>query len=187
MNDIGGLSPAETGATLPQVDATYTRTALTEIRRIRYRAQIRDANDIRGLLGALLVGGTTEHCIAVYADNLLRPVCYAEIAIGDSRQACISIAQIARIALLSCSENVFVAHNHPSGNIVPSTQDRILAADIRKGLALLGIALQDCLIVAASDPPRLYSLRQDDREGRHIWGKGREAEAAKVAATHETL
>ena len=39
------------------------------------------------------------------------------------------------------------AHNHPSGDPIPSTEDRVLTSRLRQGADLLGISLLDHLIL----------------------------------------
>lgn len=44
-----------------------------------------------------------------------------------------------------------VAHNHPSGDVLPSADDRTLTERLRAACELVGIPLLDHLIVAGSD------------------------------------
>lgn len=45
------------------------------------------------------------------------------------------------------ASSIILAHNHPSGNIQPSSQDKTLTANIKAGGALLGIEVLDHLII----------------------------------------
>jgi DNA repair protein RadC len=56
--------------------------------------------------------------------------------------------EVYKAALLANAHTVVVAHNHPSGKLVPSPQDlRVTRVLLRAG-ALLGIELFDHIIVA---------------------------------------
>ncbi len=51
------------------------------------------------------------------------------------------------VALQTASVAIIVAHNHPSGSLVPSEQDRQLTRRLAEGAKLLGLRLLDHLIV----------------------------------------
>lgn len=73
-----------------------------------------------------------------------------EIGIGDATTCITDIASIARNALLSNAYAVVIAHNHPSGGLEPSVEDIMLTKRVREALSLLGIKLEDHLILARS-------------------------------------
>jgi len=52
------------------------------------------------------------------------------------------------VALQTASVAIVVAHNHPSGSLVPSEQDRQLTRRLAEGAKLLGLRLLDHLIVS---------------------------------------
>ncbi len=51
------------------------------------------------------------------------------------------------VALQTASVAIVVAHNHPSGSLVPSEQDKLLTRRLAEGAKLLGLRLLDHLIV----------------------------------------
>jgi DNA repair protein RadC len=53
-------------------------------------------------------------------------------------------------ALKSLATGIIIAHNHPSGNLVPSIQDVELTARIDKACKLLDIELLDHIIVTSN-------------------------------------
>ena len=54
---------------------------------------------------------------------------------------------IALVAVKSLAKGVILAHNHPSGNLKPSTSDVNIANKIKQGLKLFDINLLDSLII----------------------------------------
>jgi len=54
-------------------------------------------------------------------------------------------------AILSGAASIIIAHNHPSGNLQISEQDREVTRRIRKAGDLLGIRLDDHIIVGNGD------------------------------------
>lgn len=51
------------------------------------------------------------------------------------------------VALQTASVAILVAHNHPSGSLVPSEQDKVVTRRLAQGAKLLGLRLLDHLIV----------------------------------------
>ncbi|MBB6611754.1 JAB domain-containing protein [Pontibacter sp. Tf4] len=52
-------------------------------------------------------------------------------------------------ALKACASGIILCHNHPSGNLKPSTADLQLTQKMKKGAGLLDIALLDHLILTS--------------------------------------
>jgi len=50
-------------------------------------------------------------------------------------------------AVNKLAESIIVAHNHPSGNVQPSEQDKLITQKIKKAGELLDIQLLDHLII----------------------------------------
>lgn len=69
------------------------------------------------------------------------------LSTGTSRQAFVNVAEIAREAVRTNADKVVLAHNHPNGNLQPSSSDRSTTSMVRQALAVLGVTLLDHLIV----------------------------------------
>ena len=61
-------------------------------------------------------------------------------------------------ALANNAVSVIVAHNHPSGGLTPSDQDRALTRRLSSALSLVDIRLLDHFIVGFGDSVSLASL-----------------------------
>ena len=55
------------------------------------------------------------------------------------------------LALKSAATGIILAHNHPSGNLQPSIQDKDITKKIQEACKLLDITLLDHLIVVPED------------------------------------
>ena len=55
------------------------------------------------------------------------------------------------VALKSAATGIILAHNHPSGNLQPSIQDKDITKKIQEACKLLDITLLDHLIVVPED------------------------------------
>ena len=73
----------------------------------------------------------------------------ALISIGTVSSVVVNIKEIFQIALLSHASKVIVAHNHPSGVLKPSVNDREVTDKIQRGLKTLEIELLDHLIITS--------------------------------------
>lgn len=51
------------------------------------------------------------------------------------------------IALQTASSSIIIAHNHPSGSMTPSKEDRAITSRLKEGGGLLGIRVLDHLIL----------------------------------------
>ncbi|AYQ31436.1 RadC family protein [Runella sp. SP2] len=72
---------------------------------------------------------------------------YAKISQGGINQTVVDIRLIAKIAVDSLACSVIFAHNHPSGNLKPSTPDREMTSRAKNALKLLDIVLVDHIIL----------------------------------------
>lgn len=75
------------------------------------------------------------------------PIDVYQIAKGNIDKTLVDVRLICKYAILNNSTKVIVAHNHPSGNLVPSEQDKNITKKIKESLALLDIELLDHLII----------------------------------------
>lgn len=82
---------------------------------------------------------------------------YMKIADGSLNAVVVDVRRIIIGALESLSTAIVVAHNHPSGDIKPSLQDRQLTQKLQDACNLFGIQLQDHLILGNGD---YYSFRE---------------------------
>lgn len=82
---------------------------------------------------------------------------WAKISSGGRAATVVDCALVAKLALDSLACGVILAHNHPSGNTVPSVQDDSLTRKIKDALALFDIRVLDHIIVTPSSGFYSYS------------------------------
>lgn len=66
---------------------------------------------------------------------------------GTLTQTSVYPREVARRALEHNAASVILAHNHPSGVIMPSTSDKLLTDTLERSLALIDVAVLDHVIV----------------------------------------
>jgi DNA repair protein RadC len=83
---------------------------------------------------------------------------FAKISQGGIAGTVVDTRMVAKIALESLAVNIILAHNHPSGNLNPSAQDKSLTERITNGLKLLDINVADHIILTAES---YFSFRDE--------------------------
>ena len=69
------------------------------------------------------------------------------VSIGSLTLAIVHPREVFKPLILMNAVAWICAHNHPSGDIAPSQEDRVLTSRLRQGADLLGISLLDHLIL----------------------------------------
>lgn len=73
---------------------------------------------------------------------------YAKISQGGVAGTFVDIKIVAKYAVESLCASVFFIHNHPSGNVKPSIEDRQITDKLKKALSLFDIKLLDSIIIS---------------------------------------
>ncbi len=109
-------------------------------------------------LVARLRGRSTEVFGYLALDGRHRLLRVRELASGTRRHAPVDAAELFRRALLDGASGVLLFHNHPSGVLEPSPDDRLLTRRLAGAGSALGLPVLDHLIVAG---PSWISLRTE--------------------------
>lgn len=72
---------------------------------------------------------------------------YSCISTGGISATIVDIRILFAIALKCCASGIILAHNHPSGGLIPSRNDKQLTSKIKEAGQLLDITLLDHLII----------------------------------------
>lgn len=73
---------------------------------------------------------------------------YAKISQGGVAGTFVDVKIVAKYALESLCAGVLFIHNHPSGNVKPSIEDRQITDKLKKALSLFDIKLLDSIIIS---------------------------------------
>ena len=98
------------------------------------------------LLGAAL----EETLIVLPANAALQPLYPRTVAIGSDNLVSAAPPQLLRPAIEANAPNMFIAHNHPDGDLTPSIRDWTFTAKIARAARLMDMTLQDHLIIAGT-------------------------------------
>jgi len=79
------------------------------------------------------------------------------VAMGSLSQLAIDTSVLFRRILNTNGNRFIVAHNHPSGDCTPSSEDKKITRRIKEGAEILGLTLLDHVIFTSNDH---YSMRE---------------------------
>lgn len=83
---------------------------------------------------------------------------WAKISQGGTSSTVVDAKIVAKFAVDTMASAVILVHNHPSGNLAPSAEDRNLTSKIKKGLEFLDIRLLDHVIIGKMG---MYSMNDN--------------------------
>ena len=120
------------------------RLVLTDIPESEHIASPADAAKV--LMGRLR-HETHERFLVVLLNTKNRIISIQQISEGSLTSAVVHPREVYAPAIISHAAAILVAHNHPSGDPYPSTDDKSLTAALSKAGDIIGIPLVDHLIV----------------------------------------
>lgn len=135
------------------VKAITLEAALELSRRIQMaslgeQVQITSPRDAVAYFGPKLRDMTKEVFIVAFLNNAKVITGYKKISSGGSTATIVDPAEVIRQAVMNEANSMLLVHNHPSGNKKESRADIALTKRIHKAGKLLGIPVDDHLIIA---------------------------------------
>jgi DNA repair protein RadC len=128
--------------------------------------KIYKAKDSINIFWDLIGEGNIERVGCIFLDAQYNVLCYSLVGFGNEEKTSVNVAELFRTALLSGSKRIIVAHNHPSGVLIPTNIDIEITKRIGSAGMLLDIFLIDSLIIG--NDKEFVSIREyiENSEGR---------------------
>lgn len=157
IRDPGGLPPA-TGPPLyadlvavrgiGPAKAAAVAAALELARRFadKDRPRVREAEDVFPLV-SFIAGRKQEHLVCVSLNGAHEVIATRVVTVGTVNANLVHPREVFADPIADRAAAVILAHNHPSGSLVPSPEDRVVTARLKEAGRLLGIEVLDHLIV----------------------------------------
>ena len=134
--------------------ATFSAYAATEI----------NGPERAALLGRQLIGDLArEHFVAMYVSAVHCVVGYDAFTTGGVTSVHVDPAAAVRGVILAGQPALITVHNHPSGRLDPSADDRRIWAEIAGRCACVGVEHLDDLVVTVDG----YWSRSEGRAARY--------------------
>ena len=101
--------------------------------------------------------GTHEEFLTILLNTKNRVIKTERIAEGSLTSAVVHPREVFASAIVNHAAAILVAHNHPSGDPYPSSEDRHLTTSLEEAGKTLGIPLMDHIVIGDG---RYYSFRE---------------------------
>jgi len=111
------------------------------------KQKVSSARDIVDILMSQMRDLKTESFKVVYLDSNNRVIDIADAATGTVDHAMPIVREIIHSALQKFAASIICTHNHPSGNITPSTQDKKFTKELSDAGKLMEIKVVDHIII----------------------------------------
>ncbi|MHA8101872.1 JAB domain-containing protein [Aquirufa nivalisilvae] len=104
--------------------------------------------------------GLTEVFIVVFLNRACRVIGYNIHSVGGITGTVVDIKLIAATALKCACSSILISHNHPSGNLEPSKNDKAETNLLIKALQLFNIEMLDHIILSP-EFGKYYSFKDE--------------------------
>ena len=101
----------------------------------------------------------SEHFVVLMVNNKNMIIKIDIISKGTVAETIVHPREVFRSAVKPLASGIIVAHNHPSGNIVPSKQDIETTKRLVEAGKIMGIPIMDSIIVGF-DTHDFYSMKE---------------------------
>ena len=110
------------------------------------RRQVRSAAQVYDFFYPTMRDLAVEECHVLLLNQSSTVIDSVRIGVGGLTETVVDVRIILREALLKRATSLILCHNHPSGNLRPSTHDDCLTNQLREAARLLNLSLADHVI-----------------------------------------
>jgi DNA repair protein RadC len=128
----------------------YRVTLVREGQMPSYEQRIRCSADGARLLWAYLDGVDREHFVIVLLDQKNQVIGINTVSVGSLTASIVHPREVFKTAFLANAATIICGHNHPSGDTVPSQEDRLITSRLASAGKLLGINVMDHIIIGSA-------------------------------------
>lgn len=114
----------------------------------RRSVSLRSPEDVFRLYGDLFTGQVRERFVVFWLDASNKVVGFEIVTEGTLNSSLAHPREIFRGAIVATAAAIIVAHNHPSGNTEPSTEDMEITRQLVESGKTIGIPVHDHVIFA---------------------------------------
>lgn len=130
------------------LEAVFELARRIEVAGLGDQIQITSPQDAVAYFGPKLRDLTKEVFIVAFLNNAKIVMGYKKISSGGATATIVDPAEVMRQAVMNEANSILLLHNHPSGNTKESRADIQLTKRITKAGNLLGIPVNDHIIIA---------------------------------------
>ena len=109
---------------------------------------IKCSEDIYNVMHRYLQNLDHEECWVIFLNQSSRIIRKQRVSVGGLASTQVDVRLILREALKVCATSLILVHNHPSGNVRPSSDDDRLTMSLQQATKMLNIKMLDHVIYA---------------------------------------
>jgi DNA repair protein RadC len=128
--------------------------------KLAHQPRMISSGDVAEIVRTYLAGTDREHFLVLTLDSKNRLIGLNTVSIGSLNSSLAHPREVMKLAILQNAAAIIVAHNHPSGEVTASQEDRNLTDRLKQVSELLGIRLLDHVIVG-DGTERVFSFADD--------------------------
>ena len=153
INSFDDLIQFITGPNCTNEVAVTAEEVMDRLRKAspKRRAILTSSVEVGNYLADKLVGHKQEELWALYIDNGSHIIAEKKLFQGTLNRSVAHPREIFRWAVIYGCAGIFIAHNHPSGKLMPSSSDFELTQDLQKAAKMMKIDLLDHFIVGQGE------------------------------------
>ena len=133
----------------------------------RENTKITNPEDAVRLASPFFTHSDREKVYVIALDARMKPRNISLAGLGGMTECTIHVPEIFKTAILSNCPNIICIHNHPSGDVRPSEDDRQITKRLQTAGNYIGIKLQDHIIIG--DNEEFFSFRQQSMGENTYW------------------
>lgn len=116
------------------------------------------ARAVAPILRAVIGDSDREHFVVAALDARRRVIGVSTVSIGTLSFSLVHPREVFKPAILLNAAAIVVCHNHPSGDVNPSAEDRDVTRRLVRAGELLGIPVADHIVLGEGDT--FFSFRE---------------------------
>jgi DNA repair protein RadC len=136
---------------LPFTSASSPRIKLVTVEQcwtVCEASRVSGPYEARDLLVPYFQGKDREHFVVLHLDSAHQPLSVEVVSVGTLNLAVVHPREVFKGAILANAQGIIAAHNHPSGKLDPSEEDRQVFKRLKHAGDILGIKLLDFLVIS---------------------------------------
>jgi len=135
----------------PKNSLSIYRVMLVREGRMPYdQPQIRCSADACRILATYLAGVDREHFVVLMLDQKNHVIGIHTVSMGSLTASVVHPREVYKVAILANAATILCDHNHPSGDVQPSQEDRAITHRLAEAGKLLGISVVDHIIIGSA-------------------------------------
>lgn len=148
-----GLMPADDPATEAIAKTQQYRLPVFRVQLVRESSlssaakEITNPRSVSEIAGAYLSGVDREHLIVLLLDTKNHVIGINTVSVGDLSSSIAHPREVFKPAILAGAAAIILAHNHPSGDPAPSSEDVAVTRRLMEAGKILGIELLDHVVI----------------------------------------